>query len=71
MATCADCGAPINFVSTPEGRLALDQRMDSDGEDRWVITEWEAQPIPRAMSVAPGHPQDCYVAHRKVCPFTS
>lgn len=71
MATCADCGAPINFVEAPEGRLALDQRMDPEGEDRWIITRWEAQPLPEAAPVAPGYPQDCYVAHRKVCPFSS
>lgn len=71
MASCADCGAPVNFVSTAEGRVALDQRMDPEGEDRWTIVDWEAQPLPKAMPVARNYAQDCFVAHRRICPFTS
>jgi hypothetical protein len=71
MASCGDCGAPINFVSTPEGRVALDQRMADEGDERFIITEWEAQPLPSAMPVAPGYAQECFVAHRAVCPFSS
>lgn len=71
MSSCKACGAPINFVSTPEGRLALDNRMESEGDDRFSISNWEALPNPTAVPVAPNYPHETYVAHRKLCPFSA
>lgn len=71
MTTCRDCGAPVNVVQTSSGPVALDERMDPDGDDRFIITAWEAQPHPTAEPVSANYPRDCFVAHRKVCPFTT
>jgi hypothetical protein len=68
MATCGDCGRPIDWALGPQGQLIkLDSVKQLRGEGRFVTEFEEGKPIPKAIPVAADREDYAQPDHATVC----